>query len=165
MWKTHLNFKGCKRFKSKWTARSGNKKMLFMDLRKLFKGAQHSCERAQQSVSSSWPPLLPSHGQMFVRTNLAALLLCVVYLYTVVQPRLKAQTLSIFIDFFCPICTVYILYLKPVGNMYFSIRTDWNEWMFMYSIPTVVHLCCTRAWWGPGEAAQHCFETSAKTLL
>lgn len=22
----------------------------------------------------------------------------------------------------------------------------------MYSIPTVVHLCCTQAWWGPGEA-------------
>lgn len=27
-------------------------------------------------------------------------------------------------------------------------KTDWNEWMFMCNIPTVVHLLCTRAWWG-----------------
>lgn len=45
-----------------------------------------------------------------------------------------------------------IFYIWCLLETYFSVTTDWNEWMLMYSIPTVVHLCCTQAWWGPGEA-------------
>lgn len=54
------------------------------------------------SVLSSGRSFLPSRGQMFVAastTNPAALLLHD-FLYTVVQPWIKAQTLSIFIDFY-----------------------------------------------------------------
>lgn len=132
-----------------------------------------------RSVSSSWLPVLPSRGQMFVKatsTNPAALLLCVVYLYTVVQPWIKAQTLSIFIDLLRPICTLYILYLKPVGNVYFSIGTDWNEWMFMYSntyccasllYPSMVGTRRRRlklnTVWGPQQ--NHCFQKSINKVI
>lgn len=153
--KDTLEFHGLRWFSSKRTSRSGNKKTKCSSwTHEAFEWSTVVKEHSR-SVWSSWPPLLPSRGQMFVkamRTKPAALLLRVVYLYTVVQSRIKAQTLSMFID--RPICTPYILYLKPAGNTYFSIRTDWNEWMFMYSntVPTVVHLCCTQAWWEPGEA-------------
>lgn len=85
----------------------------------------------------------------------------------------KHRHCFIFIDLLRPICTLYILYLKPVRNMYFSIRTDWNEWMFMYSntyccasllYPSMVGTWRSR-WklntvWRPQQ--KHCFKKNKK---
>lgn len=52
-----------------------------------------------------------------------------------------AQTLSIFIDFyFVPSAAHYILYLMPVGNVYFSVVTEMSE-----CLCTVYVLLCISA--------------------
>lgn len=103
------------------------------------------------------------------QTNPAALLVCVVYLYTVVQPGTDTVHFHRFL--LCPICsTLYSIFDACWKCVLFSC--DWNEWMFMYSIRTVVHLCCTQAWWRPGEAdssstliedLKRCFQKKTQT--
>lgn len=64
-----------------------------------------------------------------LRMHPAALLLRVVSLYTLVQPWIKAQTLSIFKDFyFVPSTHLYIWSLSET----FSMTTDWNKWVNVY---------------------------------
>lgn len=115
---------------------------------------QHSCERAQQKRVEQ-PASTPAFTWTVRAT--AALLLRVVYLYTVVQPRIKAQTVHFHLH------TVYSIF-EACRNMYFSIRTDWNEWMFMYSI-----IYCHASLLYPSMVGtrrrrlkdQHCLETAA----
>lgn len=154
--KTRLKFKGCSGSALNGLLSQGTKrKMLFMNLWSILKEHSKIVKEHNRSVSSNWPPLLPSRGQMFVkatRTNPAALLLRVVYLHTVVQPWIKAQTLAIFSIYFVPYahCILYILSLSE--TCYVPLLLTETSECLCTVIPTVVLLCCTRAWWEPGEA-------------
>lgn len=82
--KTRLKFKGRNGSALNGLLHQGNKKNALHELMKHFKEHRTVVNEHNRSVSSNWPPLLPSRGQMSVRatrTNPAALL-CVVYLYT-----------------------------------------------------------------------------------
>lgn len=151
-----LEFQGLQWSSLKWTSLGQViKKDALHGLMKHFKGAQHSFERAQQKCveqlasppAFSWTDVCQSD-----ENKLAALLLRVVYLYTVVKPRIKAQTLSIDIDLLCPICTLDILYWSLLKTCTFPLGLTETSECLCTVIPTVVHLCCTRAWWGRGEA-------------
>lgn len=68
-----------------------------------------------------------------LRTHPAALLLRVV-LSLHCGSALNQSTDTVHFQRFllCPICTLYILYLKPVRNSFFSITTDWNKRVNVY---------------------------------
>lgn len=129
--KNVLEFQQLQWFDSKWSGATRDASFELLE-------KEHSIfvKKHNRSVSHSWPPLL--HCQ---RTIPAALLLCVVYLYTVVQRLSKAQTLSVFID---SSLTVYSIFEACRKHTFPSGLTVTSECLCTV-LPTVVHLCCTRA--------------------
>lgn len=110
-----------------------------------------------RSVSRSRPPpFLPSHGQMFVKALKMNLCCpsasCRLSLHCGSASNQSTGTVH-FHRFTSPhLPTVYSILeacrkhvLSPLG------LTETSECLCT-ELPTVVHLCCTRAWWGPGEA-------------
>lgn len=116
----------------------GERVQLLMDLsvRDLRKDALHglinilkehstAVTEHNRGVWNSLPPLLPSHGQMCVREmvlNPAGRLLPV-YLHCVVQ-ALNQNTATVLLFFFLIPSALYIIYLRLVGNVYFSTMAD-----------------------------------------
>lgn len=102
------------------------------------------------------PPFLPSHGQMFVKALKMNLCCpsasCRLSLHCGSASNQSTGTVH-FHRFTSPhLPTVYSILeacrkhvLSPLG------LTETSECLCT-ELPTVVHLCCTRAWWGPGEA-------------
>lgn len=125
MWRTHLNFKSCNGSTLKWTCRSGNiKKMLFMNLWNILKGAQHSCKRAQHKCveqlasppAFSWTDVCHS-----VKNEPCCPSATCFSLHCGSALNQSTDTVHFHRFLLRPICTLCILYLKPAGNVYISI--------------------------------------------
>lgn len=140
-----LELQGLRWFSSKWISRPGNKKKqnapgetgeTFWEERSTV------VKEHNRSASSSRPPLLPSHGR-----SERPLPSCYVSFISTLWFSLESKhRLSI------SICTLYILYLKPVGPCTFPLGLTETSECLCTVLSTVMHLCCTRAWWGPGDA-------------
>lgn len=114
-----------------------------MNLWNLFKGAQHSCEGAQQMCVKKPASPFPAFSWTDVcqsAQNEPLLPFCFVSFIFTLWFSLESKHRH------CPFSQIYfapsahcIFYIGSLSETCaFSIRTDWNEWMFMYRIT----YCC-----------------------
>lgn len=131
------------------------KKMLLMNSWSILKEHSTVVKEHNSSVSSSWPPLLPSRGQDVCQSvenePCCPSATCRLSLHCGSASNQSTDTVHFHRFTSFHLHTVYSIFeacrklTSPLG------LTETSECLCTV-IPTVVHLCCTRAWWEPGEA-------------
>lgn len=121
MLKMHLNFSGCRGL-----TLNGQEHQEMLLLNSL-KSSTAYLWKSTTEVCHSWPPL---HRQMFLKEQSQ---LPFYYVLFISALWFSVWTKHRHAPFSWTHLSLYILYLKHVGSILY-IRTDFNEWMFMYSI-------------------------------